>query len=355
MGRLEHLRPRRLGARARGWRRPVARGHWRRHEAQSSRRPDLRGEPSRALRDPGQGRRVRRWSFAHAVAVSVAVTACARSAESPRSTDDADRLPTGVRLDPAGRSVDVGSMPLAMTLSPDGRHVVLLLNGWREQGLQILDRATGAVVQTVPQAAAFIGIGFSPNGRALFISGGNQDVIYGYDWDNGRATLRDSVILAWKENPRRAGTRYPAGLAVSPDGTRLYVAENLADSLAVIDLGTGAVLSRHATERYPYGVVVAPNGNVYVSAWGGHTVSGFTSNGSGGLHDGARERSSRRSHPGRVVSGSSRFGGGHALGSERKGKRHRAKSRLPAPWHWLPFVAPEELYPRPALGNSHHS
>jgi YVTN family beta-propeller protein len=200
-----------------------------------------------------------------------------------------------VRLDPAGRSVDVGSMPLAMTLSPDGRHVVLLLNGWREQGLQILDRATGAVVQTVPQAAAFIGIGFSPNGRALFVSGGNQDVIYGYDWDNGRATLRDSVILAWKENPRRAGTRYPAGLAVSPDGTRLYVAENLADSLAVIDLGTGAVLSRHATERYPYGVVVAPNGNVYVSAWGGHTVSVFTPDGSGGLDDGGRIRVAR--HP----------------------------------------------------------
>src|SRR5919109_4242268 len=295
MGRLEHLRPRRLGARARGWRRPVARGHWRRHEAQSSRGADLRGQSRRALRDPGEGRRVRRYSFAHAVAVVIAAAACARSAESPRSSEDATRLPTGVRLDPAGRSVDVGSMPLAITVSPDGHHVVLLLNGWREQGLQILDRATGVVVQTVPQAAAFIGMAFSPNGRALFVSGGNQDVVYGYDWVSGRATLRDSIVLAWKESVRRPGTRYPAGLAVSPDGTRLYVAENLADSLAVIDLGTGVVLSRHATERYPYGVVVAPNGNVYVSAWGGHTVSVFTPDGSGGLDDGGRIRVAR--HP----------------------------------------------------------
>ncbi|MGQ0714368.1 MAG: bifunctional YncE family protein/alkaline phosphatase family protein [Gemmatimonadaceae bacterium] len=228
-------------------------------------------------------------------AVILAAAACARSAESPQATDEAPRLPTGARLDPAGRSVDVGSMPLAMTMAPDGRHVVLLLNGWREQGVQVLDRATGAVVQTVPQAAAFIGLAFSPRANALFVSGGNQDVIYGYDWSQGRATLRDSVILARKTDPRRSGTRYPAGLALSPDGTRLYVAENLADSLAVIDLGVGHVVERHATERYPYGVAVDPNGDVFVSAWGGHTVSVFTPNDRGGLDDAGRVRVGR--HP----------------------------------------------------------
>ena len=233
--------------------------------------------------------------LAVAVAVVLSATACSRSAESPRGTDDARRLPTGARLDPAGRTIDVGSMPLAMTLSPDGRHVVLLLNGWGEQGVQVLDRATGAVVQTVPQAAAFIGLAFSPRANVLFVSGGNQDVVYRYAWNNGRATLSDSLILAWKADQRRSGTRYPAGLAISPDGTRLYVAENLADSLAVVDLGTGAIVSRHATERYPYGVVVTPAGDVYVSAWGGNTVSVFTPNGSGGLVDAGRIRVGR--HP----------------------------------------------------------
>jgi YVTN family beta-propeller protein len=232
--------------------------------------------------------------LAAAVVVVLATAACARSAESPPSTEDARRLPTGARLDPAGRSVDVGSMPLAMTLSPDGRHVVLLLNGWREQGLQVLDRATGAIVQTVPQAAAFIGMAFAPGTSTLFVSGGNQDVVYAYDWSNGRATLRDSIILARKPDPRRSGTRYPAGLALSPDGTRLYVAENLADSLAVIDLAAGWVVARYATERYPYGVAVAPNGDVFVSAWGGHTVSAFVPSGSG-LDDAGRIRVGR--HP----------------------------------------------------------
>ena len=70
----------------------------------------------------------------------------------------------------------------------------------------------------------------------------------------------------------RSGTRYPAGLAVSPDGARLYVAENLADSLAVVDLASGRVVDRLPTERYPYGVAVAPNGTVWlpVNQCGGH-------------------------------------------------------------------------------------
>jgi len=182
------------------------------------------------------------------------------------------RLPTGVRLDPAVPTEALGSLPLALTLSPDRRHVLVLLNGWREQGVQVVERATGRVTQTAEQAAAFLGLTFAPDGRTLWASGGNQDVLYAYDWNTARLTLRDSVVLAVKR-PRRSGTRYPAGFAFSPDGRRIYVAENLADSLAVVDVATRRVLGRHATDRYPYGVVVAPDGTVYVSAWGGSTVS----------------------------------------------------------------------------------
>jgi len=52
------------------------------------------------------------------------------------------RLPTGATLDPAGMSYDLGSMPLAMVLSPEKNRVIALLNGWREQGIQVVDRST---------------------------------------------------------------------------------------------------------------------------------------------------------------------------------------------------------------------
>jgi YVTN family beta-propeller protein len=206
-----------------------------------------------------------------------ALAACRPSSSSPESAGGARRLPTGQTLDPAGVVSEVGQMPLAMVPAPGGRRVVLLLNGYRDQGLQVVDRE-GRVTQTIPLEAAFIGLAFSTDGRTLYVSGGNQDVVYRFDWAADSAALRDSLILAMKP-ANRDGMRYPAGLAPSPDGARLYVAENLADSLAVVDLARGQVVQRLATGRYPYGVAVTPEGTVFVSNWGASTLSVFTETG----------------------------------------------------------------------------
>jgi DNA-binding beta-propeller fold protein YncE len=158
----------------------------------------------------------------------------------------------------------------------------------------VIDRASGAVLQTVTQPSAFIGLAFAPDGRSLYASGGNQDVVYRYTWSDGRAALADSIVLAPKA-PRTNGTRYPAGLAFSPNGRTLYVAENLGDGIAVVDLASGRVTQRLGTERYPYSVAVARDGTVYVSAWGGSTVSVFTPGSDGSLTDAGKVRVSR--HP----------------------------------------------------------
>jgi YVTN family beta-propeller protein len=232
------------------------------------------------------------------VAVASLLAACSHGGRpggsATPSTLAPDRLPTGVRLGPAGRSYDVGNFPLAAALSPDGQHVALLLDGWREQGVQIVDRATGTVQQTLAQPAAFLGLAFAPDGRTLYASGGNQDVVYRYAWADGRATLTDSIVLATKA-PHANGQRYPAGIGLSPDGRTLYVAENMGDALAVVDLASGRVTERLPTERYPYAVAISPEGAVYVSAWGGHTVSVFTPTAEGSLADGGRIPVSR--HP----------------------------------------------------------
>src|ERR1043166_2299387 len=83
------------------------------------------------------------------------------------------RLPPGKYLDPAAPSTQLGSFPMNALLSPEGDRVVVMLSGWREQGLQIVDRASGNVLQTLEQPAAFIGVAFSPDGKTLYASGGN--------------------------------------------------------------------------------------------------------------------------------------------------------------------------------------
>jgi len=211
------------------------------------------------------------------------------------------RLPTGVRLDPAAPLHAVGQMPLAMAEAPEGDRVVLLLNGWREEGLQVVERATGRVLQTVPLPAVFLGLQFAPDGRTLYVSGGNGDVVYRLDWRNGSAALRDSMVLQARRRPRDNGERYPAGLALSRDGHTLYVAENLADSLAVVDVASGQVVQRIATGHYPYAVVVAPDGAVFVSNWGGWDLSTYASGEDGRLRSTGSIRVGR--HPSALLLG----------------------------------------------------
>lgn len=196
----------------------------------------------------------------------------------------ATTVPTGATLDPVVPSHPVGNFPLGHAMSPDGRYVALVLSGWRQQGVQIVDRSTGTVLQTLPQPAAFVGLAFSPDGGSLWVSGGNEDSLFRYAWKDGQATLDRAIPL---DPFATKGSRYPAGIAFSRDGAEVYVAENLSDTIAVVDAKSGDVVRRLQTDRYPYAVAAAKNGDVYVSSWGDDTVIRFRRNAAGELH---RER-----------------------------------------------------------------
>jgi YVTN family beta-propeller protein len=181
-------------------------------------------------------------------------------------------LSTGAQLDSAGRTIDVGNLPLSMTMAPEGDRAVVVLSGFREMGVQVVDLAAGSVTQTIPLRSAFIGAAFSPDGKSLYISGGEDDVVHVYSWANREATFARDINLKLTEKDAK-GSRYPAGIATSRDGRFLYVAENVADDVAVIDAASFAVVARIKTDHYPYAIAVAPNGDVFASAWGANTVS----------------------------------------------------------------------------------
>ena len=149
---------------------------------------------------------MRRSSVPHRILLVALVLAagCGRTstgssaalADRPQASPDAlDRLPTGVRLDPAAPLHTIGQMPLAMVDAPEGDRAVLLLNGWRDQGIQVVHRSNGRVLQTLRLPAVFLGLAFSPDRQWLYAAGGNGDVVYRFAWREGVATLRDSVVL----------------------------------------------------------------------------------------------------------------------------------------------------------------
>jgi len=184
-------------------------------------------------------------------------------------------LPTGVRLDAVGSAVELGSMPLNVVPDPTGGKAVVVLGGWREQGIQVVDLKTRQVTQTLLQDGAFYGAAFSPDGNALYVSGGNTDMLFIYSWKDGTATLGKKFELAKPKTADGTGTSYPSGVAVAPNGKFVYVAENVGNRLAVVDVVTGEIVQRFTTDPYPYGVILGGDGHVFVSAWGGTTISDF--------------------------------------------------------------------------------
>ena len=170
------------------------------------------------------------------------VTNTSHSADSVSS--DATRLPTGVRLDPAGVVHAVGPMPLNIAVAPGGNRVALLLNGWSRTGVQIVDWRSGRVTQTDRPARRISRPRLLARRQvALRVRRKHRsDLPLPLD-GRFRGARRQHRARSARPTGASHGTRYPAQLAFSPDGERLYVAENLADSLAVIDMASGASCS----------------------------------------------------------------------------------------------------------------
>jgi len=93
---------------------------------------------------------------------------------------------------------------------------------------------------------------------ALFVSNGNNDTIERVDPLTGRMVWRTKL----SPSPLVARLRGvgPSGMALSPDGARLYVAESGINALAVLESASGRVLGHVPTAWYPYRVTVSRDG-----------------------------------------------------------------------------------------------
>src|SRR5262245_34627730 len=180
--------------------------------------------------------------------------------------------PTGWYVTPAGQQLRLGNLPTALALSPDGRTLLVVNAGQGTQSLQVLDAATRQVVQTISYPApeaVFAGLAWSADGRRAYASGGGNNKVRVYDVAGQRLTERAPLQVA----PPDSGTSFVTGLALAPDGQTVYVAEQQGDSLAAVDVDTGAV-RRVRVGADPYGVAMSPDGRtVYVTNQGAKTVS----------------------------------------------------------------------------------
>jgi len=195
--------------------------------------------------------------------------------------------PVNQVVTPAGTWVALpGVRPQAVALSPDGK---LLVTSGLAHELLALDPAAGKILQHVPlppdavgQEApvtslilnpddhaqlSYAGLAFSPDGSRIYLSNVNGDVkVFGVARNQAISPLASLPLPATGLSAR--AEEIPAGLAVSADGKRIYVAGNLSNRLFELETTTGKVLRTWDVGFAPLDVVLARN-KVYVSNWGG--------------------------------------------------------------------------------------
>ena len=187
--------------------------------------------------------------------------------------------PVGQRVTPTGRQTSLGDLPLNSALSPDGKTLLVTNNGQGTQSLQVVDVAAGTVTQTIPYSSPeslYMGLAWSHDGTKAFASAAANSKIRTYSYAGGVLTEGASLPLPTTAPDGTALNLFPAGLALTPDGTHLVVADQLADAVSVVDLGSGAVTTTPVGHR-PLWVTLAADGlTAYVTNQGAATVSVVT-------------------------------------------------------------------------------
>jgi DNA-binding beta-propeller fold protein YncE len=198
-----------------------------------------------------------------------AQSAPAASTQVPGALSDGTTLlPNGWRLAPAGRHVKVGTLPLNIVTSPDGKYGVITNNGVNRPTLSVVDIATWTVKTTATVDAAWLGLVFSPDGTKLYSSGAGQNNVQEFAFADGAITRARTFAL-----PTVAAESFAGGLAISRDGRTLYATRLFAMTLSSIDLTTGVVTRTVPLQAEPYTALVSADGRfVFVSLWGGSVV-----------------------------------------------------------------------------------
>lgn len=197
--------------------------------------------------------------------------------------------PVNQVLTPYGQQLDLpGMRPQAIALSPSG---AILVTAGKTSELVVIDPVTVRVRQRVALPAeelgaerpepvsdqvlepdthgqlSYTGLIFSPEGDRIYMSNVDGSVkVFRVDID-GRVQSECTFALHPANAPRRKA-EIPSGLAVSPQGDRLYVCGNLSNTLIEIDTRTGLTLRTFDIGVAPYDVRLVGN-KAYVSNWGG--------------------------------------------------------------------------------------
>ena len=191
-------------------------------------------------------------------------------------------LPTGLKekiielnpntLAPVGQPIAVTGGGDDMILSRDGGRLYVAHDG-ASATLSIIDTNSRAVIGTVPTTYDTTDMAISSDGRTLYLADGYYNRVQVIDTSTKAVAYIPLGPQSYNSNP--------AGIALSPDGRWAYVTDSQNATVRVIDTAARTVVGEpiipvgvppwQASTSWPTGIAISPDGNrIYRHQWPRH-------------------------------------------------------------------------------------
>ncbi len=181
-----------------------------------------------------------------------------------RQPDGSFVVSTGQRIE--GGSIAFSGRPSDLALHPTGEFFAVL----NKSSVLLIDPRKDqpdSEIKLVAANAGFRGLAWSPDGIRLFAST-DKGYVQEFLYQESKLTLAKQVRL---QDPKVKGNPVPGGLAITRDGSRMYVAAANLNAIVEVDLATFAVIRSYPVENLPFEPVLSGDEKTLIASnWGGH-------------------------------------------------------------------------------------
>src|SRR5438874_1926044 len=118
-----------------------------------------------------------------------------------------------------------------MVESADGRYLIVSNDGYGKPTLSVVDVGRMMVRSRLSVEHAWLGLAWDPDGTRLFSSGAGESSVRELSWTGSALTAEATHVLG-----RPSKESFVAGVALSPDGARLYAVHALGERLSMVDV-----------------------------------------------------------------------------------------------------------------------
>jgi YVTN family beta-propeller protein len=188
---------------------------------------------------------------------------------------DSAILPNGRIVTPTGKQIKVAPHPYGLVLSPDGSILVTANSGINPFSISIIkkfDTNNPEVIQ-IPEnkdsdegiiEAVYMGLAISPDNKLLYVAGGQEGLIYIFELNSYE---KIGEINCNKDHAGRDVKHgYIGDIILSNDGSTLYAVDQVQFELLIIDTKQNKIIKTVSVGRYPFGLTLSPDeSKVYVA------------------------------------------------------------------------------------------